>query len=40
MIASRFTLAVKKYGLNQTRRPADLSQFKVPDKAGDQLTLF
>lgn len=40
MIASRFGLAVKKYGLNQMRRPADLSQFKVPEKAGDQLSLF
>jgi len=40
MIAARFGLAVKKFGLNQTRRPADLSQFKVPEKAGDQLNLF
>jgi DNA repair photolyase len=40
MIAARFGLAVKKYGLNRTPRPADLSQFKVPQKAGDQLSLF
>jgi DNA repair photolyase len=40
MIGARFALAVKKYGLNQSRREADLSQFRVPPKSGDQLSLF
>ena len=40
IIASRFGLAVRKHGLNRTPRPADVAQFKVPEKAGDQLSLF
>src|SRR5436190_2935701 len=40
LIAARFGVAVKKFGLNRQERTTDLSQFKVPEKAGDQLTLF
>ena len=40
LIAARFGVAVKKLGLNRQERTTDLSQFKVPEKAGDQLTLF
>jgi DNA repair photolyase len=40
LIAARFNRAVKTFGLNRQERTTDLSQFKVPQKAGDQLTLF
>ncbi|MDB5453893.1 MAG: Radical domain protein [Caulobacteraceae bacterium] len=40
LIAARFGVAVKKYGLNRQERTTDLSQFKVPPKAGDQMSLF
>jgi DNA repair photolyase len=40
MIAKRFQLAVKKLGLNRDSRPLDLSQFRKPAQAGDQLALL
>src|ERR1043166_1869464 len=40
MIAKRFHLAVKKLGLNRDSRPLDLSQFRKPAQAGDQLALL
>jgi DNA repair photolyase len=40
LISARFAAATRKYGLNKTDRPADLSQFRVPPKAGDQMSLF
>jgi len=36
----RFSAAGKKYGLQAIHRSADISQFKVPPRAGDQLSLF
>ncbi|CAN5212904.1 PA0069 family radical SAM protein [soil metagenome] len=40
LIAARFGVAVRRLGLNNTRRPADTSQFRVPVKTGDQLSLL
>jgi DNA repair photolyase len=40
MIAKRFQLAAKKLGLNRDSRPLDLSQFRKPAQAGDQLVLL
>jgi len=40
MIAQRFKFAKRHFGLDQTPPPLDLTQFKVPPKAGDQLGLF
>jgi DNA repair photolyase len=37
LIANRFTLAKKRYGLDTPRFQLDLSQFRVPPRAGDQL---
>jgi len=36
----RFSAAVKKFGLQAVHRAADVSQFRVPPRAGDQLNLF
>ena len=40
MIARRFQLAVKRYGLNQNSRPLDISKFRKPPRAGEQLALL
>ena len=40
MIARRFQLAVKRHGLNQNSRPLDLTKFKKPARAGEQLALL
>jgi DNA repair photolyase len=40
LLAQRFTAARRRFGLDQARPPLDLSQFKVPPKAGDQVDLF
>jgi len=40
MIAKRFHLAVKKLGLNKGSRSLDLSQFRRPAQAGEQLALL
>jgi DNA repair photolyase len=40
MIAKRFHLAVKRLGLNRQSRPLDLSQFRRPAVAGEQLALL
>jgi DNA repair photolyase len=40
MIAKRFHLAVKRLGLNRESRPLDLTQFKRPAVAGEQLALL
>ncbi|HEY1632182.1 MAG TPA: PA0069 family radical SAM protein [Rhizomicrobium sp.] len=40
LIARRFHLAVKRLGLNREHRPLDLSQFKKPARAGEQLALL
>ena len=40
LIARRFELACARLGLNRSWAPLDLTQFRVPDKAGDQLALL
>ncbi len=40
LISSRFDLACKRLGLNQGRWEKDLTQFRVPPKSGDQMSLF
>src|SRR5579871_1699166 len=40
MIARRFHMAVKRYGLNRDSRPLTLAKFKRPERAGDQLRLL
>jgi DNA repair photolyase len=40
LIGLRFKAACKRYGLNQNRTEVDTSRFRVPPKAGDQLSLF
>jgi DNA repair photolyase len=40
LISVRFNGAVKRLGLNQQERRRDVSQFRVPPKAGDQMSLF
>ncbi len=37
LIGNRFTLARKRHGLNELRFALDLTQFRVPPRAGDQL---
>jgi DNA repair photolyase len=39
LIARRFELACARLGLNRSWAPLDLTQFRVPEKAGDQLAL-
>lgn len=40
MMARRFHLAVKRLGLNRPGTPLDVSQFRRPQQAGDQMALF
>ncbi len=40
MIGARFRVAVRRLGLNGPSRRLDISQFRAPPKAGDQLDLF
>jgi DNA repair photolyase len=40
LMSRRFATAKKRYGLDQPLPPLDLTQFRVPAKAGDQLRLF
>jgi DNA repair photolyase len=40
MIARRFHMAVKRFGLNKPSRPLDISKFRKPPRAGDQLSLL
>ena len=40
LIKTRFELACRKLGFNQSHRPLDTSQFAPPPKAGDQLRLW
>jgi DNA repair photolyase len=40
LIARRFELACARLGLNRSWSPLDVTQFKVPQKAGDQLALL
>jgi DNA repair photolyase len=40
LIASRFTVACRRLGLNRRRAELDESRFRAPPKAGDQMSLF
>jgi DNA repair photolyase len=40
LIEQRFRAARRRFGLERERIPLDLSQFRVPLKAGDQMDLF
>ncbi|MGH6887810.1 MAG: PA0069 family radical SAM protein [Rhizomicrobium sp.] len=40
MIAKRFRMAVKRFGLNRVRMPLALDKFRRPPRTGDQLTLL
>ena len=40
LMSRRFATAKKRYGLDMKLEPLDLSQFRVPPKAGDQVDLF
>jgi hypothetical protein len=40
LVATRFEAARRRFGLDRQRAPLDLSRFRVPPKAGDQLDLF
>ena len=40
LIASRFAKAKKRLGMTDRGPPLDASQFRVPPRAGDQLSLF
>ncbi len=40
LIGQRFRIARRRFGLDRTLPPLDVSQFRVPDRAGDQLDLF
>lgn len=40
LIASRFTVACRRLGLNRHRAELDDTRFRVPPRAGDQMSLF
>jgi DNA repair photolyase len=40
MIARRFHMSVKRFGLNKPTRPLDISKFRKPPRVGDQLSLL
>jgi DNA repair photolyase len=40
LLKMRFTAACRRLGLNDQRVEMDVSQFRIPPKAGDQLSLF
>ncbi len=40
MLARRFHMAVKRFGLNQPRAPLDATKFKRPPRPGEQLALL
>ena len=40
MLAKRFHMAVKRFGLNQPHSPLDITKFKRPPRAGEQLALL
>jgi DNA repair photolyase len=40
LLKARFAAACRRLGLNDQRVELDVSQFRVPPKAGDQLSLF
>ncbi len=40
LIAQRFKIARRRFGLDRTLPPLDISRFRVPPRAGDQMELF
>ena len=40
LVAARFKIARRRLGLDRTAPPLDVSQFRVPARAGDQIDLF
>jgi DNA repair photolyase len=40
LMSRRFAVARKRYGLDAKLPPLDLTRFRIPPKAGDQLNLF
>jgi len=40
LIGQRFKIARRRFGLDRTFPPLDITQFKIPPKAGDQMDLF
>ena len=40
LVAARFKIARKRYGLDRTPPPLDVSRFRVPPRSGDQIDLF
>ena len=40
LIARRFNVAKQRLGMTDRGPPLDVSQFRVPPRAGDQLSLF
>jgi len=40
MLARRFHMAVKRFGLNRDSRPLDISKFQKPPRLGEQLSLL
>ena len=40
LIAQRFKVARRRLGLDRDQRPLDISRFRVPPRAGDQMDLF
>jgi DNA repair photolyase len=40
LVAKRFKLAANRLGLNRPREPMNLDLFRVPPRAGDQMSLF
>jgi len=40
LLSQRFKAARRRYGLDRPQAPLDLTQFRVPPRAGDQMDLF
>ncbi len=40
LIARRFQIAVKRFGLNQVKSPLTINKFKRPPYLGEQLALL
>ncbi|PTT78556.1 radical SAM protein, partial [Pseudomonas sp. HMWF010] len=40
VMSQRFHVARRRFGLDAPLRPLDVSAFRVPPRAGDQLSLF
>jgi DNA repair photolyase len=40
MIGQRFKIARRRFGLDRTLPPLDVSRFRIPPRIGDQMDLF